>query len=63
MNDTLFVGLDAHKEKIAVAVPEGGREGEVRQLGRKLVERLAKGNRTLSFCYEAGPFDELGHFV
>jgi transposase len=65
MNNIIFLGLDVHKEKIAVAVAEGGRGGEVRQLGnflyrpdhiKKLVERLAKGNRTLSFCYEAGPF-------
>jgi hypothetical protein len=60
MNATIFVGLDVHKETVA----EGRRGGEVLQLGNflnrpdpieKLVERLAKGNRTLSFCYEAGP--------
>src|SRR5271165_3148373 len=64
MNDTIFVGLDVHKETIAVAVAEGRRGGEVLQLGNflnrpdhieKLVERLARGSRTLSFCYEAGP--------
>ena len=64
MNDTIFVGLDVHKETITVAVAEGRRGGEVLQLGnflnrpdhiKKLVERLARGNRTLSFCYEAGP--------
>ena len=64
MNDTIFVGLDVHKETIAVAVAEGRRGGEVLQLGnflnrpdhiKKLVERLARGNRRLSFCYEAGP--------
>ncbi len=33
MNDTIFVGLDVHKATIAVAVAEGTRGGEVRQLG------------------------------
>src|SRR6476620_1577186 len=42
----------------------GGRGGEVRQLGvfenrpeilSKVVSRLSKGGRRLSFCYEAGP--------
>jgi len=64
MTNILFVGLDVHKATIAVAVAEGGRGGEVRELGNflnrpdhigKLVERLAKGGRSLSFCYEAGP--------
>ena len=63
MNDTIFVGLDVHKATISVALAEGRRGGEVRQLGifanradqiGKLVERLAKGSRRLSFCYEAG---------
>jgi len=64
MNDILYVGLDVHKATIAVAVAEGARGGEVRQHGnflnhpdhiKKMVERLAKGGRSLSFCYEAGP--------
>jgi transposase len=47
-----------------VAVAEGGRRGEIRQLGvfdnrpqllRKLATRLSKGGPHLSFCYEAGP--------
>ena len=64
MNDIIFVGLDVHKASVAVAVAEGSRGGEVRQLGvipnradaiAKLVEKLGKGGRRLNFCYEAGP--------
>ena len=64
MSNMVFVGLDVHKATIAVAVAEGARGGEIRELGnflnhpdhiKKLVERLAKGGRSLSFCCEAGP--------
>jgi transposase len=64
VDDTIFVGLDVHKATVSVALAEGRRGREVRHVGvfanradqiGKLVERLAKGGRRLSFCYEAGP--------
>ena len=64
MNDfSKYVGLDVHKETIAVAVADGN-GGEVRYYGEiantpdevlKLVRRLRKEGASLSFCYEAGP--------
>lgn len=61
-NATRFVGLDVHAATIAAAVADGGRDGEVRQLGiipnepgaiRKLFQKL--GTKNLKVCYEAGP--------
>ena len=58
-----YVGLDVHKETIAVSIAEAD-GGEVRYLGEvpntadsvvKLVKRLGKEGVKLSFCYEAGP--------
>ena len=60
----LFVGLDASKLKISVAVAEGERSGEIRFFGdisgepasvASMVGKLAKRGAKLHFCYEAGP--------
>ena len=57
---TVCVGLDTHKAKIAVAVAEPGRAGEVRFAGeianqpdavRRLIERLANQHGRLRVCY------------
>jgi transposase len=59
-----YIGLDVSKLRNAVAVAEGGRNGEIRYLGeldntpeatRKLVMKLAAKYERLHFCYEAGP--------
>lgn len=64
MDNITFVGLDVHKATVCAAVAESGRDGEVRQIGvfenrpdvlKKMVTRLCKNGRRLSFCYEAGP--------
>ena len=33
-NNSRFIGLDTHKETIAVAIAEDGRDGEVRYYGQ-----------------------------
>jgi transposase len=59
----MYVGLDVHKDTIAVALAEAGKRGEVREYGkiantapalRSLVSRLDREHQ-LRFCYEAGP--------
>lgn len=72
-----YVGLDVHKESIAVAVALPGRE-PAEYLGKikpsrgslqRLIRRLSQNGERLSFCYEAGPcgyglyreIEELGH--
>lgn len=63
-NSEVFVGIDTAKARNAVAVAEGGRDGEVRYLGEadntpdavaKLIRKLAGRYETLHVCYEAGP--------
>jgi transposase len=60
----VFVGMDVSKSRIAVALAQGGRAGEVRFLGEieaddatvtKLVRRLSAKHGKLAFWYEAGP--------
>jgi transposase len=59
-----FVALDVAKLRNAVAVADGGRDGEIRFLGEidntgtatsKLVRKLAAKYERITFCYEAGP--------
>nr|VFK36975.1 MAG: Transposase [Candidatus Kentron sp. SD]VFK42025.1 MAG: Transposase [Candidatus Kentron sp. SD]VFK78104.1 MAG: Transposase [Candidatus Kentron sp. SD] len=64
-NTGAYIGLDVHKDTIAVAVAESGRgeplyEGEIANEPRKvfkLIERLYEryGDQKLLWCYEADP--------
>jgi transposase len=60
----VFVAFDVAKKKHAVAIAEGGRQGEVRFLGdvensplpiEKTIKRLATRYDQLHVCFEAGP--------
>src|SRR4249919_2658951 len=59
-----FVVFDSSKLRNAVAIADGGREGEVRFLGEidsnmaaitQLVRKLEVNYERITFCYEAGP--------
>ena len=59
-----YIGLDVHKNTIAVAVAEWGLLKEVRDNGaiantpaalKKFIAKLASSGHELRFCYEAGP--------
>lgn len=64
MKKELYIGLDVHREAVAIAVAEQGRKGEVRDYGQisndlhaleKFITRLRQthGKRvTLRACYE-----------
>ncbi len=62
--DIIYVGLDVHKDTIAVALAEAGKRAEVREHGKivntpaalkTLCARLARNGAKLRYCYEAGP--------
>jgi transposase len=64
LHSKAFIGLDTHKDSIAVAIADAGRDGEVRYYGQianepaavlKLVKKLSGKYGELFFCYEAGP--------
>ena len=59
-----YIGLDMHKDTIAVALAEAGLRGEVREHAKirnaaaalkALAMKLALAGRERRFCYEAGP--------
>lgn len=62
--NTIFVGLDVHKNSIDIALADSGRDGDVRFYGsiggdldslHKVVRKLQSTGPTLRFVYEAGP--------
>ena len=68
MNKTYYIGLDVHKEKIAIAYTHEGSREEATYYGtcggsvqntertlRKIAKKLGVEFRDLKVCYEAGP--------
>lgn len=64
MKSVKFVGLDVHKNFIAIAIADEGRDGEVRSYGTtpntfdaigKVIRKLLSDGSELRFVYEAGP--------
>ena len=62
--NTIFVGLDVHKDSIDVALADTGRDGDVRFYGtiggdldslHKVIRKLQSTGSELRFAYEAGP--------
>ena len=60
----VYVGIDTAKAKLAVALAQGGRNGELRYLGEidnspaaveRLVRKLERTDKALHVCDEAGP--------
>ena len=60
----VYVGIDTAKAKLAVALAQGGRNGDLRYLGEidnnpaaveRLVRKPERIYKTLHVCYEAGP--------
>jgi len=56
----IYVGLDVHKETIAIALAESGQRDEVREYGKiantpaavkAAAAKLARGGGELRFCY------------
>jgi len=62
-NYSKYLGLDVHKDTISIAIAQEGRE-DPRSYGkipnspqaiRKLIKKVCPGDKTMLFCYEAGP--------